>query len=131
MGTETCGYRVRAAGTAVIRREVLMEEQSFEHRLMALYRASSAGDREVLEAMVEAWLATARLGDDESNDTEGFTMHRGAPAGRGAEALGDMGSLQSLRNQVYMDSRSKMISALSNMLKKMGDTEASIIQNLK
>jgi hypothetical protein len=37
----------------------------------------------------------------------------------------------SLRLQALMDRRSKMIETLSNVLKKIGDTNASIVANLK
>jgi hypothetical protein len=41
------------------------------------------------------------------------------------------GQTDSLRLQTLMDRRSKMIDNLSNLLKKIGDTNASIVANLK
>ena len=43
----------------------------------------------------------------------------------------EMNEVESLRLQEAMDRMSKMISTLSNLLKKIDDTEATVIQNLK
>jgi hypothetical protein len=43
----------------------------------------------------------------------------------------ELGEVQSLRLQMALDRRSKFLSTLSNLLKKLSDTESSIIQNLK
>ena len=45
--------------------------------------------------------------------------------------MGEMESLRSLRLQMAMDRMSKLIATLSNLLRKMSDTAASITQNLK
>ena len=47
------------------------------------------------------------------------------------DSMSEMGEMESLRLQMLMDRRSKAISTLSNLLKKMHDTQQSIIQNLK
>jgi hypothetical protein len=47
------------------------------------------------------------------------------------DSLSEMSEQQSLRLQMIMDRRSKMISTLSNIMKKISDTSSSIIQNLK
>ena len=47
------------------------------------------------------------------------------------DSMSEMGEMESLRLQMLMDQKSKMISTLSNLLKKMHDTQQSIIQNLK
>jgi hypothetical protein len=39
--------------------------------------------------------------------------------------------MESLRMQMAMDRMSKMMSTLSNLLKKMSDTSSAIISNLK
>jgi hypothetical protein len=44
---------------------------------------------------------------------------------------GDLGELQSLRLQIALDRRSKLLQTLSNILKKLSDTDSAIIQNLK
>ncbi|MEO8484812.1 MAG: hypothetical protein ABI585_00600 [Betaproteobacteria bacterium] len=46
-------------------------------------------------------------------------------------AMSEMGEMESLRLQMAMDRRSKLMSTLSNMLRKMSDTSKSVIQNLK
>jgi hypothetical protein len=45
--------------------------------------------------------------------------------------MSEMGEMESLRLQMGMDRLSKMMSTLSNILKKISDTANSIIQNLK
>jgi hypothetical protein len=47
------------------------------------------------------------------------------------DSLGEMGETGSLRLQMAMDRMSKMMSTLSNLLKKVSDTAQSITQNLK
>jgi putative addiction module CopG family antidote len=47
------------------------------------------------------------------------------------DSLSEMGEMESLRLQMAMDRRSKMMDALSNMLKTLGDTAQAITQNLK
>lgn len=47
------------------------------------------------------------------------------------DTYGELGDLASMRLQVQMDRRSKLISTVSNLLKKISETESSITQNLK
>lgn len=47
------------------------------------------------------------------------------------ESLNEMGEAQSLRLQMAMDRRAKLMSTLSNMLKKMSETNATMTSNLK
>ncbi len=47
------------------------------------------------------------------------------------DAMSKMGETESLRLQMAMDRLTKMMSTISNLLKKISDTEQSIIQNLK
>ncbi|MEO8706497.1 MAG: hypothetical protein ABI867_41110 [Kofleriaceae bacterium] len=47
------------------------------------------------------------------------------------DSLSEMGEMESLRLQMAMDRMSKMMSTLSNLLKKISDTAQSITQNLK
>lgn len=47
------------------------------------------------------------------------------------DSMSEMGEMESLRLQIAMDRMSKMMSTLSNLLKKISDTQNSIIQNLK
>ncbi|MEI2737337.1 MAG: hypothetical protein V9F01_00965 [Chitinophagaceae bacterium] len=47
------------------------------------------------------------------------------------DSMSEMGEMESLRLQMAMDRMSKMMTTLSNLLKKISDTQNSIIQNLK
>lgn len=47
------------------------------------------------------------------------------------DSLSEMGEMESLRLQMAMDRMSKMMSTLSNLLKKISDTASGITQNLK
>ena len=47
------------------------------------------------------------------------------------DSLSEMGEMESLRLQMAMDRMSKMMSTLSNLLKKVSDTANAITQNLK
>ena len=47
------------------------------------------------------------------------------------DSMSEMGEMESLRLQMAMDRLSKMMSTLSNLLKKVSDTANSITQNLK
>lgn len=45
--------------------------------------------------------------------------------------MSEMGETESLRLQMAMDRMSKMMSTLSNLMKKASETSSGIIQNLK
>ncbi len=47
------------------------------------------------------------------------------------DSVNEMGETESLRLQMAMDRISKMMSSLSNIMKKISDSESSIIQNMK
>lgn len=47
------------------------------------------------------------------------------------DSMSEMGEMESLRLQMAMDRLSKLMSTLSNILKKMSDTSESIVRNLK
>lgn len=47
------------------------------------------------------------------------------------DSMSEMGEMESLRLQMAMDRISKMMSTLSNILKKINDTAAAITQNMK
>ena len=47
------------------------------------------------------------------------------------DSMSEMGETESLRLQMAMDRLSKMMSTLSNLLKKMNDTDQQITTNLK
>ena len=47
------------------------------------------------------------------------------------DSMSEMGEMESLRLQTAMDGLSKMMSTLSNVLKKMSDTASDITKNIK
>jgi SMC interacting uncharacterized protein involved in chromosome segregation len=47
------------------------------------------------------------------------------------DSLSELGETESLRLQMAMDRLSKLMSTLSNLLKKISDTSSQIVQNLK
>ena len=47
------------------------------------------------------------------------------------DSMTELGEMESLRLQMAMDRRSKFFAMLSNIMKKIASTEASIIQNIK
>jgi hypothetical protein len=47
------------------------------------------------------------------------------------DAMSELGEMESLKLQMAMDRRSKLMSTLSNIMKKIADTQKSIVQNLK
>lgn len=47
------------------------------------------------------------------------------------DSVNEMGETESLRLQMAKDRISKMMSSLSNIMKKISDSESSIIQNMK
>lgn len=47
------------------------------------------------------------------------------------DSTSELGEMASLRLQMAMDRRSKMMEALSNLMKKQSDTSSSIVSNLK
>jgi len=46
-------------------------------------------------------------------------------------SMSELSEMSSLRLQMVMDRRAKLMSTLSNMMKKISDTQQSIVQNLK
>lgn len=50
---------------------------------------------------------------------------------RDLDSTNELGEMESLRLQMVMDRMSKMMSTLSNLLKKISDTNSAIAQNLK
>lgn len=59
------------------------------------------------------------------------TSHVNAALASKLDSLSEMGEMESLRLQMAMDRRSKLMSTLSNILKKMSETASAIIQNIK
>lgn len=47
------------------------------------------------------------------------------------DSLNELGEMESLRLQMAMDRMSKLMETLSNITKKISDTDSEIVQNLK
>jgi hypothetical protein len=47
------------------------------------------------------------------------------------DSMSELGELESIRLQMALDRRSKFLETLSNVMKKLSDTDSSIVQNLK
>ncbi len=47
------------------------------------------------------------------------------------DSMSEMGEMESLRLQMMMDRITKMMSALSNLMKKLSDTSQQVVQNMK
>jgi putative addiction module CopG family antidote len=47
------------------------------------------------------------------------------------EAMNEMSEMMLLRLQMQMDRRSKFIATLSNVMKKLSDTQETLVQNIK
>ena len=84
----------------------------------------------------EALLAQAQAA------SRNYTLRAGQPSKAELEAsisqvkgdldsMSEMGETESLKLQMAMDRLSKMMSTLSNLLKKMSDTDQSITNNIK
>lgn len=89
----------------------------------------SVEQRKVFAAQMQKVAALAR-------GTDGVAKQIGARLADGKgdhdiDAMSEMGEMESLRLQMAMDRLSKMMSTLSNLLKKTSDTASSITQNLK
>jgi hypothetical protein len=82
-----------------------------------------------------AFLVLAQANRDVESDMRNVLAHAqvgGQPQeAPKAGSAGDMSQMESTRLQMAMDRRSKLIEALSNVLKKIGDTDSSIVANLK
>jgi predicted nucleotidyltransferase len=59
------------------------------------------------------------------------SLHGNSEIKNNSDNLNDMTEMQQLRLQMYMDRRQKAMETISNLMKKIADTESSIIQNLK
>jgi hypothetical protein len=63
--------------------------------------------------------------------TSGMAEAKAAGPRQGLDSMSEMGEMESLRLQMAMDRMSKMMSTLSNLLKKASETSTAITQNLK
>jgi|GEM_PF-3068296 len=71
-------------------------------------------------------LKTLTLNEDISFISDNFKSFK-----KELDSLSEMGEMESLRLQMAMDTISKMMSTMSNLLKKMNETSSGIISNFK
>lgn len=96
--------------------------------------AKGPGDPEALaHAAAQARSAHTRGGG--AADSLSFLLlyeaSRSLQAKSDLDSMSEMGEMESLRLQMAMDRLSKMMSTLSNLMKKMSTTQDAIIQNMK
>ena len=103
------------------------------------HELDSQGPRQAAQA------AIAMYGHEQSGLTAAVKALNGHPDEQGlllsgltemfgsgwVSSLSEMGEMESLRMQMYMDRRSKFISTISNLLKKSSATSQEITQNMK
>lgn len=100
--------------------------------LVMMEAARSA--REDLKAIMDG---VKQLDRDKASARQAVVASRSASASVRARMRNDvdsltrLGEMESLRLQVAMDRQAKLMSTLSNLMKKVSDTGAPIIQNLK
>ena len=112
-----------ADGTVVIRLN-LSESVGFAYAAPAA-RLSTESARSVLPKTVPHRVAAASLGRFAALETVVDTVRDKL------DDLSEMGEMESLRLQMAMDRLSKLMSTLSNLLKKASDTASAITQNIK
>ena len=83
--------------------------------------AAQQSNREVQAFADELTLTRLRLHRDDATDK----------AKNDLDSMSELAEMESLRLQMAMDRRSKFMEALSNIMKKMSDTDSAIVQNLK
>lgn len=83
---------------------------------IASFYLRDANSRNVLQTPLESGTLTSRIQQNLGDDLD---------------SMNEMSQMTSMRLQMAMDSRSKFVETLSNMLKKTDKTQDSIVQNMK
>ena len=76
-------------------------------------------------------LAALQQASSDSLGTVGMLEDEMDTLKRELDSLNELGETESLRLQMAMDRLSKLMSTLSNILKKISDTSDTMVQNLK
>jgi hypothetical protein len=95
-----------------------IEELAF----IVLMQATQDQDNDLRQIMAETKAA---------NDSKAALRQQQQAMADKKDSLSDMSQMQQARLQMAMDRRSKLIEALSNIMKKFSDTDNSIIKNMK
>ena len=113
--------------------------------LMDASKSAQEDLREIMESVEEIHAAGRGISGPKTNhslDTDSILKLMLTVYGKGLEhemealqrdvdAKDELSDLESLRLQMLMDRVSQMMATLSNLLKKLADTNSSIVQNLK
>jgi hypothetical protein len=110
-------------------REVQQGIQRIEASKAALRATGEAGDGSGAPPRLTR-LQLASVRSPQALPTEEFGR-RLAASRDDIDALSEMGELESLRLQMAMDRMSKMMQALSGLLGKLGDSQRTVIPNLR
>ena len=76
-------------------------------------------------------LAQATQLNDSARNTKTYLDQVAEKMKNNLDSLSEMGEMESLRLQMAMDRMSKVMTTISNILKKIDDTSDGIVQNLK
>jgi hypothetical protein len=110
------GVAFTLAGTRTAKRLQAASNAEIVNRFAALDKQYQAMAVAAAKADPADWQKTAALHDELQTNLD---------------SMGELGDTESLRLQMAMDRMSKMMTTLSNILKKVSDTAQSINQNIK
>ncbi len=109
-----------AAGLAV---QVLQELARDSEQYMAEVKAATAAKQTLRQLIVMTGEEVSRTAAEPENLVEDLKAS--------LDLMNEMSEETSLRLQMTMDRRSKFVSALSNIMKAIGDTQNTLVSNLK
>jgi hypothetical protein len=115
-GSTSDGVAFAWAGTRTAKGQQAASNAETANRFAALDKKYQAMAVAAAKADPADWQKTAALHDGLQSDLD---------------SMSELGETESLRLQMAMDRMSKMMTTLSNILKKISDTNQSIIQNIK
>jgi hypothetical protein len=131
---ETAQQKPRATKASVLQRKQKLEQARDAMRalastaapkgLTAEQRKTYAAEMLKVQALADGADVVTKKLDKELADTKDAMRDK-------LDSLSEMGEMESLRLQMAMDRLSKLMSTLSNLLKKASETASAITQNLK
>jgi flagellar hook-basal body complex protein FliE len=97
-----------------------------ELAFIVLMEATNAQDQDLQQIMAQ----TQSINNQKAAARQQMQAAQQGASGQ-KDSLADMSEMQQMRLQMAMDRRSKLIEALSNIMKKLNDIGDSIVQNMK
>ena len=91
--------------------------------IMAEVKANNSAKSQMRAAMQRMRMSRVKSAQELNADMQSVK--------NGLDSMSDMSEMESMRLQMAMDRYSKLMEALSNIMKKMSDTNGNIINNLK